>query len=99
MINATAVNAITSGENEKVKWWEKNGVVTVKLKSGVICNTNEVVATNLPPSITGESCRFIGVQTNNVTLRHFIIDTNGNLTTQFSYTNATTAPIFGMYQC
>ena len=40
MINASAVNAITSGENEKVKWWEKNGIVTVKAGQILTDGTN-----------------------------------------------------------
>ena len=99
MINATAVNAITSGENEKVKWWEKNGIVTVKLKENRTYVQNEVLATGLPPSITGEDVRFIVYQQTSTGTRYLLIKPNGDLSITANLTTASTTPYFGFYQC
>lgn len=99
MINASAVNAITSGESEKVKWWEKNGVVTVKIKEGVTFTTNEVMAEGMPPSITGERCRVITNMTSSTTTRPFWIDPDGKLISTANVTNPMSSPALGMYQC
>lgn len=99
MINASAVNAITSGENEKVKWWEKNGMVTVKLKEGRTYVQNEVLATGLPPSITGEDVRFIIYQQTSTGSRYLLIKSNGEISITASVTTAPPTPYFGMYQC
>lgn len=99
MINASAVNAITSGENEKVKWWEKNGMVTVKIKNGLTFTQNEVLATGLPPSITGEDVRFIIYQQTSTGNRYLVINRNGELSTTTALNTASPTPYFGMYQC
>lgn len=99
MINASSVNAITSGENEKVKWWEKNGIVTVKIKSGLTFTQNEVLATGLPPSITGEDVRFVIYQQTSTGSRYLMIKRNGDLSITAALTTASPTPYFGMYQC
>lgn len=99
MINASSVNAITSGENEKVKWWEKNGIVTVKIKSGLTFAQNEVLATGLPPSITGEDVRFVIYQQTSTGSRYLMIKRNGDLSITAAITTAPQTPYFGIYQC
>lgn len=99
MINASAVNAITSGENEKVKWWEKNGIVTVKLKENRTYAQNEVLATGLPPSITGENVRFIIYQQTSTGSRYLMIKPDGELSITAAITTASPTPYFGVYQC
>lgn len=99
MINASSVNAITSGESEKVKWWEKNGVVTVKIKEGATFALNEVLAEGLPPSITGERYRILTQQTNSSTTRPVWIEPDGKLTSAVNITTALSAPCMAMYQC
>ena len=99
MINATAVNAITSGESDKIKWWEKNGIVTVKLKDGLTFTQNEVLATGLPPAITGEDVRFIVYQQTSTGTRYLLIKPNGELSITANLNTASPTPYFGMYQC
>lgn len=99
MINATAVNAITTGESDKLKWWEKNGMVSVMLKENQTCAQNEVLATGLPPSITGENVRFVIYQQTSTGSRYLLIKPNGEISITAAITTASPTPYFGVYQC
>ena len=99
MINASAVNAITSSENEKVKWWEKNGIVTVKIKDGITYAINEVLAEGAPPSITGERYKVMATMVTSSTTRGFWIDPDGKIIAASGVSTAQAVPAFGMYQC
>lgn len=98
MINASAVNALNPYSFEKCIAYEKNGCVTVVMKPGTTATQGEVIATGLPPSITGYDYKIRAGNTVNTTNRYFIIRTDGTLIVQQAITELT-YPIMGMYQC